>query len=68
MYSLDYDRIAVLDYLKKSIERMRKAAKDDPDQRGERLRTVAEEIAADTAKLEADLIAAGHLPKAANER
>ncbi len=68
MYWLDYDRIAVLDYLKESIERMRKAAKDDPSQLGECLRTVAEEIAADTAKLEGDLMAAGHLPKAANER
>ena len=67
MYLLDYDRVAILDYLRELVERIREAAKNDPGQLGECLRMAAEEIASDTANLEADLRALGYLPKPANE-
>ena len=68
MYSLDYDRIAVLDYLKQSIERMRQLAQAISDRIGSEILAVADQIADDAAKLEAELIAVGHiLPKAATQ-
>jgi hypothetical protein len=66
MYSLEYDRVG-FDYLKESVEWMRDAAKRYPGHFGECMRMLAEEIAGDTAKLEADLQARGYLPKAAND-
>jgi len=42
MYSLQYDRVAVLDYLKESVKRMREVAKRDPGQVGECMRMLAE--------------------------
>ena len=66
MYSLDYDRIAVLDYLKQSIERIRQLAKASSDKLSADMLAVADQIADDAAKLEAELIAVGHiLPNAA---
>jgi len=63
-----YDRVGILDYLKNSVQRMRERAEHDAGQLGDTLRQAADDIAADIAKLEAELIAAGYItPKPANE-
>jgi hypothetical protein len=66
LYSLAYDRIAVLDYLKQSVERMREFAKAGSDTLSSEMQAIADQIAIDAAKLEADLIEVGYLPRAAN--
>ncbi|HEX4194754.1 MAG TPA: hypothetical protein VHY80_16725 [Stellaceae bacterium] len=58
---LQRDRIEILNYLKQSVKRMRELAQADPSPFGEALRTLADEIAVDTAKLEAELVEAGYL-------
>lgn len=63
----EYDRVAVLEYLKRSIERMRELAKVGSDKLSTDMLVIADQIAADAARLEAELIAAGYLPKPANE-
>ena len=67
MYSLDYDRLAVLNYLKEALMRMREIATGHPGEFGASMLLVADRIANDTAKMEAELVAVGYLPKAANE-
>jgi hypothetical protein len=67
-YDCGYDRVGILDYLKNSVQRMRERAEHDAGQLGDTLRQAADDIAADIAKLEAELIAAGYItPKPANE-
>ena len=64
--AFEYDRVAVLDYLKQSVDRMRDLAKAGSDKLSTDMLAIADQIADDAAKLEAELIAVGHiLPKAA---
>ena len=60
-------RLEVLDYLKQSVERMRRLAKADSDKFSSDMLAVADQIAGDVANLEAELIEAGYFPKPANE-
>ena len=62
-----YDRVVVLEYLKQSVERMRELAKTGSDKLSAEMLALANQIAKDTASLEAELIEAGYLPKLANE-
>jgi hypothetical protein len=62
--SLDYDRVAVFDYIKQSVERMREMAKASSDKFSSELLAIADQIAEDAGKLEAELIASGYLPEA----
>lgn len=67
MNPLEYDRVAVLEYIKQSVERLRDLAKANTDKLSADMLAIADKIAGDAAKLEAELVAAGYLPKAANE-
>jgi len=67
MSVLGNDRLDVLDYLKKSIKCMREIAESEPSAIGESIRLFADQIADDTAKFEAELIAAGLLARPANQ-
>jgi len=61
------DRLEVLEYLKRSVGRMRRLAAEHPGRFAEELLAVADEIAEDVARLEGELAAAGHLPIPANQ-
>lgn len=68
MYAQEYDRVAVLDYIRRSVERLRGLAKAKSDNLSSEMLAIADQISADAAKLEAELIAAGYiLPKPANQ-
>lgn len=68
MYAQEYDRVAVLNYIKRSVERLRDLAKAKSDNLSSEMLAIADQISADAAKLEAELIAAGYiLPKPANQ-
>ena len=64
---LEYDRLEILDYLKRSVRHMQQIASNNPGGFGQMLLAVANEIAGDTAALEVELIEAGYLPRPANE-
>jgi hypothetical protein len=68
MSSLDYDRVAVLDYLKEAIERLRHRALAGSDNLTADILEVADDLARDAAALEAELIEAGYILKPANDR
>lgn len=61
------DRLEVLDYLKQSIERVRAFAAAQAGRIASELLQAADELAADTARLEAELIASGYLPGSVNK-
>lgn len=61
------DRIAVLNYFKEAHKRMREIAQGHPGEFGQSMLLFADTMADDTAELEAELIASGYLPRAANE-
>lgn len=66
--AFQYDRVAVLEYIKQSVDRMRELAKAGSDKLSADMLAIADQIADDAAHLEAELIAVGHiLPKAANQ-
>lgn len=60
------DYVETLEYLKRSVQRMRGTAWTLPDNSRVEMLRLAGQIAADTAKLESELIAAGYLPMASN--
>ena len=59
------DPVQVLEYLKRSVERMREITRANPAKWGSEMLKVADQIAADAERLEAELRAAGYIP--ANE-
>jgi hypothetical protein len=60
------DRLEVLDYLKRSIQRIRDvAAAHSNENISSEMLKIADAVAADTAELEQELIDAGYLPKSA---
>jgi hypothetical protein len=61
------DRVEVLQYLKQSIQRLRDEAQAQSGAFGDHLREIADQIAKDTAALEAEMIEAGYLLKPAGE-
>ena len=61
------DRLEILEYLKRSVRRMRELAAQNPGKFAEEMLAVADDIADDVARLEGELIEAGHLPTPANQ-
>jgi hypothetical protein len=61
------EQFEVLGYLRHSIQGMREIAENNPGVFGSRLLLIAEQLAAETANLAAELIEARYLPNAANE-
>lgn len=62
----EYDRVAMLECIKQSVERLRELAKVNPNKFGADALAIADQVAEDALKLETELIAAGYL-KSANK-
>jgi hypothetical protein len=58
------DRREELDYLKRSVQRLRELAPSNPAKIGAQLLHIADELAEEAAALEAELVEAGLIPKA----
>jgi len=56
------DRREELEYLKRSVRRLRELAPSNPAKIGSQLLQIAEELAGEAAALEAELIADGDVP------
>ena len=63
------DRREELDYLKRSVQRLRELAPSNPAKIGAQLLHIANELAEEAAALEAELVAAGYIatPQDKNE-
>jgi len=63
------DRREELEYLKRSVRRLRELAPSNPAKIGSQLLQIADELADEAATLEAELIEAGYIanPKSNNE-
>jgi hypothetical protein len=66
MRTFEYDRVAILNYLRQAVKRMREIASARPDAIASDMLAMADEIAADVAALEPELIEAGYLSKRTN--
>jgi hypothetical protein len=60
------DRREELEYLKRSVQRLRELAPSNPAKIGSQLLQIADELAYEAAELEAELIEAGTIPKSKN--
>jgi hypothetical protein len=67
MSALEWDRVYVFSSLRWSVREVRDIANNAIGPMGNRLRLFADEMAKDVAEIEAELIAAGYLPRPANE-
>ena len=56
------DRREELEYLNRSVQRLRELAPSNPAKIGSRLLQIADELAVEAAELEAELIEAGYIP------
>lgn len=57
------DRREELEYLKRSVQRLRELAPSNPEKIGAQLLHIADELAEEAAELEAELIESGYIPK-----
>jgi hypothetical protein len=65
--ALRNESIEVLKYLRGSIQRIRELAAANPGTMGTQMQFLADEIADDTTKLEAELVEAGYIPDPTGE-
>jgi hypothetical protein len=61
------DQVGVLEFLKRSGHRLREMALAHPGEFGTQLLEIADQIVAEAAALEVELIEAGFFPKPANQ-
>ena len=61
------DRREELQYLKRSVQRLRELAPSNPAKIESQLLHIADELADEAAALEAELIEAGYIPKSKNK-
>ena len=62
------DRREELEYLKRSVQRLRELAPSNPAKIGLQLLQIADDLADEAAELEAELIEAGHIPKSKDSK
>jgi hypothetical protein len=65
--ALRNEKVEALKYLKGSIQRIRELATANPGKIGTQMLVIADDIANDMTKLEAELVEAGYLPDPTGE-